>query len=67
MTRPSSFTARAFVISRVPRLAVLRSRQSRGGLATLALVYAQDGHGFGQGIDGFLMLARVMQGLSFGP
>ncbi len=34
---------------------------------TLALVYAQDGHGFGQGIDGFLMLARVMQGLSFCP
>lgn len=32
---------------------------------TLLHVDAQDGHGFGQGIDGFLMFACLVQGLSF--
>ena len=45
----------------------MRKRPSRGEGAVSALIDAENGHGLGQGIDRFLMLARVVQGLSVRP
>lgn len=45
----------------------MRKRPSRGEGAVSALIDAENGHGLGQCIDRFLMLARVVQGLSVRP